>query len=177
MADGDSPGKGYKETKDVVLVCVGVSTMKSGKGVVMTRNGFAALLLGAATLCLSTVALAQAGPDIGKREYDSNCAACHGPKGTGDGPFVDLMYLGKRLPDLTTLAKRNNGVFPTARVYEIIDGRQEIKGHGPRDMPIWGRDYLEKMGDTFAVYPYDPEPIVRVRILALVDYIARLQAK
>lgn len=143
----------------------------------MTKNVLVTSALSVALLGLSASVLAQPSTDFGKREYDSNCAACHGPKGKGDGPFVDLMYLGKPLPDLTTLAKRNNGVFPTARVYEIIDGRQEIKGHGPREMPIWGRDYLEKMSDTFAVYPYDPEPIVRVRILALVDYIARLQAK
>jgi mono/diheme cytochrome c family protein len=143
----------------------------------MTKKVGASLVLGAALACFSIAAFAQPSTDVGKREYDSNCAACHGTKGKGDGPFVDLMYLGKPLPDLTTLAKRNNGVFPTARVFEIIDGRQEIKAHGPRDMPIWGRDYVEKLGDTFAVYPYDPEPIVRVRILALVDYISRLQAK
>jgi len=143
----------------------------------MRTNTAATLFVGAAIACFSVAAFAQAAPDLGKREYDANCAACHGPKGKGDGPFVDLMYLGKPMPDLTMLAKRNGGVFPTARVYEIIDGRQEIKGHGPRDMPIWGRDYLERLGDTFVAYPYDPEPIVRVRILALVDYIARLQAK
>jgi mono/diheme cytochrome c family protein len=152
--------------------------MEFRKGdLLMRTNTAATLFLGAAIGCFSVAALAQAAPDLGKREFDANCAACHGPKGKGDGPFVDLMYLGKPMPDLTMLAKRNGGVFPTARVYEIIDGRQEIKGHGPRDMPIWGRDYLERLGDTFVAYPYDPEPIVRVRILALVDYIARLQAK
>ena len=110
--------------------------------------------------------------DFGKREYESNCAVCHGRSGKGDGPYTAV--LATKIADLTTLSKRNNGVFPLARVEEIIDGRETVKAHGPRDMPIWGRDYLWE--GTYTGSP-NPEAYMRVRILSLTDYIYRLQAK
>ena len=58
----------------------------------------------------------------------------------------------------------------------MIDGRQEVKGHGPRDMPVWGRDYQIKAGEHYGDVAYDPEVYVRGRILALIDYLNRLQA-
>lgn len=132
---------------------------------------FAGVILAAASGSL----LAAGKLDIGKMEYDDNCAACHGLKGKGDG--VIAPELKTAVPDLTTLAKKNNGVFPAARVYEVIDGRQEIKAHGWRDMPVWGNEYLVKGAGTLDDYPYDREAFVRGRILALIDYLYRLQAK
>jgi mono/diheme cytochrome c family protein len=113
--------------------------------------------------------------DFGKREYDANCAGCHGAKGKGDGPYKP--YLTKSPTDLTVLTKNNKGVFPFDRVYGVVDGRQEVAGHGPRDMPIWGADYLAKAAGAYMDVPYDPELYVRTRILALVEYVERLQAK
>jgi mono/diheme cytochrome c family protein len=110
--------------------------------------------------------------DFGKREYESNCAVCHGRSGKGDGPYTAV--LAAKIADLTTLSKRNNGVFPYARVEGIIDGREAVKTHGTRDMPIWGRDYLFEA--TYMGMP-NPEAYVRVRILSLADYVHRLQAK
>ena len=40
--------------------------------------------------------------------------------------------------DLTQLAKHNDGQFPFWTVYRVIDGREEVKAHGSRAMPIWG---------------------------------------
>jgi len=51
------------------------------------------------------------------------------------------------------------------------------KPHGTRDMPIWGTDYKIKTAEDDTHFPYNPEVIVRVRILALTEYIYRLQAK
>ena len=113
--------------------------------------------------------------DFGKSEYDSACAACHGKLGKGDGPYGGVVYTP--IPDLTTLAKKNNGVFPFQWIYEIIDGRQTVKGHGPKDMPIWGGRYLAIAGEHYFDVPYDPEAVVRTRILALAEYINRLQIK
>jgi len=55
--------------------------------------------------------------DIGKMEYDSACAVCHGLTGKGDGPLKS--QLTKPVPDLTILTKNNKGVFPFDRVYRV----------------------------------------------------------
>jgi len=70
-------------------------------------------------------------------------------------------------------------VFPYDRVYATIDGRTDIKAHGTRDMPIWGNEYNEKAAEYYSDYlrPYNAEGFVRGRILALINYIYRLQAK
>jgi hypothetical protein len=44
-------------------------------------------------------------------------------------------------------------------------------------MPVWGRDYQIKAGEHYGDVAYDPEVYVRGRILALIDYLNRLQAK
>ena len=127
-----------------------------------------------AALALGTgVVMAQQRVDLGKREYDNNCAACHGSNGKGNGPYAEL--LKKSPPDLSTMARRNGGVFPMARAYEVIEGAGV--GHGTRDMPIWGQDYNVKAAEYYMDVPYNPETYVRTRILALVEYLNRLQAK
>lgn len=117
--------------------------------------------------------------DFGELEYRSSCAVCHGVNGKGEGPYKP--YLTKNATDLTTLAKANKGVFPVQRVYEVIDGRQTVPSHGTRDMPIWGTRYLVEASSYYrhaeAPGPYDTEAQVRARILALVEYVNRLQVK
>lgn len=135
-----------------------------------------AALLGAVLIALPAGTGFAAGEfDAGKREYDENCASCHGPAGKGDGAYREM--LTAKVSDLTVLSKNNAGVFPVLRVYEVIDGRAEVKSHGPRAMPIWGADYLIAAAPKADDYPYDPEVMVRARILALTEYLYRLQAK
>ena len=116
--------------------------------------------------------------NLGKYEYEVRCAVCHGLKGEGDGPYANFVM--KTVSNLTTLSKSNNGVFPFTRVYETIDGTVQLTAHGPKDMPIWGREYRAigsgmKGMDSF---PYnDPESFMRAKILALTEYIYTLQAK
>ena len=112
--------------------------------------------------------------DLGKREFESNCASCHGVNGKGGGYAVE--WLRKSPTDLTTLSKRNAGVFPVSRMYEMIEGAN-VPSHGARDMPVWGMDYRIQAGEYYADVPYDPEAYVRGRILALIEYINRLQEK
>jgi mono/diheme cytochrome c family protein len=130
-------------------------------------------LLGIALLVLAGGALAQGRPDLGKREYDGNCASCHGIDGKGTGVYFE--FLKRSPPDLTTMAKRNGGVFPLSRAYEVIEGAGQ--SHGTREMPIWGQDYRVKGGEYYMDVPYDSEVFVRTRILALIEYLSRLQAK
>jgi mono/diheme cytochrome c family protein len=112
--------------------------------------------------------------DFGKREFESNCASCHGVSGKGNGPLANL--LKKSPPDLSLLAKNNGGVLPLAHLYEVIDGTG-VASHGTRDMPVWGTEYRVRAGEHYGEVPYDPEAYVRTRILALLDYINRLQEK
>jgi hypothetical protein len=114
---------------------------------------------------------------LGAAEYQNNCASCHGTKGEGNGPFTEFL---KAVPSsLTTLSKDNGGVFPFERVYQAIDGRGEVKSHGPREMPVWGKDYIagsvEVHGPFFG--EWYGEDILNARILALIDHINKLQKK
>ncbi len=113
--------------------------------------------------------------DIGKLEFEESCATCHGLDGKGKGSFAQAVNLA--VPDLTTLAKRNGGVFPVTHAYNVIDGREAVKAHGTRDMPIWGRRYSSDAAPRYDDYAYDPEAAARGRILSLIDYLYRLQSR
>jgi mono/diheme cytochrome c family protein len=113
--------------------------------------------------------------DFGKREYESNCASCHGARGKGDGPYKP--FLNKSPSDLTVLSKSNGGVFPFERTYAIIDGRQVVKAHGPMDMPVWGAEYNARASADYTEVPYYSEVYIRTRILALTEYLYRLQGR
>ncbi len=136
-------------------------------------------LIGGAVL-LSGAAMAAQDFDLGKHEYDSKCASCHGVSGKGDGSIRE--HLVKAPTDLTTLAKRNGGAFPTQLVWLTIDGRSatQIGPHGNREMPVWGSEYRQQVlraaGPEGAMYA-QPEWYVRGRIVALIDYLSRIQGK
>lgn len=108
----------------------------------------------------------------GKNEYDTFCANCHGYDGKGEGPFSS--HLVTKVPDLTVLSAANGGEFPYWRVFAIIDGRYFISGHGSREMPIWGKEFLS--GDIVARGPKGGGKLTDARILALASYIATLQS-
>ena len=137
------------------------------------------LVLSAAIAALPLVAYAQDPVsdriEAGKLEFGSSCAACHGVDGKGNGPMAELLTTA--LPDLTQLAKKNDGAFPFGRVYYIIDGREEIAPHGSRDMPIWGDVYNS---DAEEYYNYlagtaTAEVYVAAKILFLIDYLESIQ--
>ncbi len=112
--------------------------------------------------------------DLGKAEYRVHCTICHGFGGKGDGVYATQ---GTDIPDLTELSAKNKGVFPFARVYQTIDRREMITSRDTRDSHTWGRVY-----ETIGSYELDPGPVlteafVRARILALTEYVYRLQAK
>jgi mono/diheme cytochrome c family protein len=127
-------------------------------------------------LLLSTMAFAQKEKvNVGKLEFEVHCASCHGMDAKGKGPYVSNLKVAP--PDLTLLAKRNAGVFPTDRVIAVIDGRAEIASHGSREMPVWGDRYARRAAEHFAGSPYDQEAFIRGRVLILVDYLSRIQQK
>ena len=112
--------------------------------------------------------------ELGRSDFQTYCAACHGVEGNGDGTVAEFLTI--KAPDLTTLAARSGGAFPRDRLVEVIDGRAEVKVHGPRDMPVWGEwfDYEAMSPDT----DRDARAIiVKLRIEALVNYVESIQRK
>jgi mono/diheme cytochrome c family protein len=124
-----------------------------------------------AALFVVSAAIAQPRLDIGKREFETKCAVCHGKDGKGGGPYAEL--LKRSLPDLTLLARRNGGVFPVARTYATIEGAGP--GHGTREMPVWGLDYTVQATEQLPDLPYNQAQFVRTRIMSLLEYLTKIQ--
>ncbi len=122
----------------------------------------------------STFAQEEMGSDsIGKMEFQSNCAACHGMGGRGDGPLVE--FLKQTPPDLTQLSKRYNGVYPQKKVYEWIRDVNQKRAHGTQEMPVWGDRYAREIMMTYGPDYTGPGSSVTERILKLVYYIGSIQ--
>jgi len=124
------------------------------------------------TSCLAT-AVENSSLNIGKEEFQNNCAICHGSSGKGDGSFVELL---KQAPsDLTLISKRNGGSYPLIKVYDLIAGVEKVPSHGTQEMPIWGERYNQQIVQELGPMNTGPSPSVRERILELVFYIGTLQ--
>ena len=103
----------------------------------------------------------------GKQMFVQYCAACHGTDGRGNGPAAPAM---KALPtDLTQLAKKNAGKYPSNQVAATLKFGSGAGPHGSADMPVWGPLFqsLDKYHDG----------AVQQRVSNLVGYIETLQAK
>ncbi len=147
----------------------------------MKKAAFKWVIIASAVVGFGTCAFAQ-DIDVGKMEYQSGCAACHGVDGKGRRTLIAA--LKSNITDLTVLTKNNHGVFPVNAVYEVIDGRKSISSHGTREMPIWGYRFtppqafnLKQAQEYIYSPPASPEGVVHGRILAVVDYLNRIQEK
>jgi mono/diheme cytochrome c family protein len=132
---------------------------------------------GLASLPPSASAQTTTGAELGRHEFETNCAICHGIDARGGGPMRP--FLARVPADLTSLARRNGGVFPKDAVAELIDGRATVEPgpHGTREMPIWGKVYREQSDHQMRGMPFPSEWTVRGRILALTDYLSTLQQR
>jgi mono/diheme cytochrome c family protein len=101
----------------------------------------------------------------GGEMYKTWCASCHGEGGKGDGPAAS--DLKTRPTDLTMLAKKSAGKFPTDRVRAYIEGTAAAPAHGSREMPVWGTFFRQIGDDKAATY----------RIVTLASYVESMQAK
>ena len=122
--------------------------------------------------------------DVGKSEFQSSCASCHGADGKGNGPLREQLKVAP--PDLTVLTRNNKGVFPAETLYQTIDGSKAVPAHGNREMPIWGERFNPIISLPHSVDPsywklagpeQSPEVVVRKRISAVIDYLGRIQQK
>ena len=112
----------------------------------MEKAAVLSILVAMILLVLVVVADAQQMEIIagGELEYQRNCAVCHGVDGRGDGMMKK--YLTLPPANLRLLAKNNGGKFPFWEVYAKIDGQREVRGHGTREMPIWGERFRAEAG-------------------------------
>jgi hypothetical protein len=62
------------------------------------------------------------------------------------------MRSGVPVPDLTTLAARNSGMYPFDRVARVVEVSEPLRGHGTPDMPAWG-DAFKRTKGTGAATP------------------------
>ncbi len=106
-------------------------------------------------------------PLSGKQLFASYCALCHGADAKGGGPFSPQLKVWP--PDLTVLARKNDGVFPFLHVSEIIDGEFGKPAHGSGEMPIWG--------PVFRSVAQGRKDSAQRRITSLVKYLESLQQK
>jgi mono/diheme cytochrome c family protein len=115
-------------------------------------------------------AVTQAGAQAptGAYLFRTYCASCHGTNAQGDGPLASAM---RRKPaNLTEILKRHDGVFPSDKVFRIIDGRTKVPGHGGTDMPVWGDAFSRSLDGG------DPAS-VKARIDALVAFLETIQVR
>ena len=144
--------------------------MKEG---VATKLAMAGALVIAALLSMPAAASAQETGQMkqtttGGEVFRTYCATCHGTSARGDGPLAASM---RRKPaNLTEIAKRNGGAFPSELVFRTIDGRQPVRGHGGPDMPVWGDAFTRsrEAGDADRV---------KAVIQSLVDYLESVQLR
>lgn len=135
------------------------------KSIFISLTGFGLLAVGLAA-CMQL-----APPVSGQVLYEENCAVCHGPGGRGDGPAAGAY--SQPVPDLTTLAARNDGTFPMRQVMSQIDGYTRGARVGQEGMPEMGA-LLE--GEVVRFDSGDgiltPTP---VKLIALAEYLENIQ--
>ncbi len=144
---------------------------ETGKGHA-AKLAIAGAAMVAALLLMPLAAAAQDAPMKqtvpGGEVFRTYCAVCHGTSARGDGPLAASM---KRKPaNLTEIAKRNGGQYPSDLVFLTIDGRQPVRGHGGPDMPVWG-DAFERSREA------GDQARVKAVIQSLVDYLESIQLR
>lgn len=113
------------------------------------------------------VSITNTSPSSGKEMFNNYCAVCHGSDGRGTGPAATAL---KATPaDLTMLAQKNGGKYPSAHVASVLRGQAALPSHGSADMPIWG--------PLFSSISQGHQDQVQQRTANLVDYIETLQGK
>ncbi len=105
--------------------------------------------------------------------YRTYCWQCHGFEATGDGPMAEMLAI--RTPDLTKLAARNDGVFPTELVARQVDGRSPLLAHGG-EMPIFG-PALDSDKQIALSLPSGQPMMTGVPLASLIAFLETLQVE
>ncbi len=73
------------------------------------------------TVAVKHVPITQTSATSGKEMFINYCAVCHGKDGKGNGPAASALKMPP--PDLTTLAAKSGGKYPSAHVASVIRGQ------------------------------------------------------
>jgi len=103
----------------------------------------------------------------GQQMFKEYCAACHGADAKGQGPLAAMLKTPP--PDLTTLARRHMGKFPSAYVKSVLEFGPGPSAHGSSEMPTWG--------PIFRFNDKQNERVVQQRIKNLCDFLASIQER
>ena len=109
-------------------------------------------------------------PEEGSAFFAANCTDCHGRDGRGEGPLATGLSPGPT--DLTLLARRNGGTFPTARALSYIWGDPE-QGHLARVMPQFGGAMADDLVPLEVDGVLTPTPRALAGLLAYLESIQR----
>jgi hypothetical protein len=140
----------------------------------------ASLVLSAAALSMAQetnktikkVPITQTSAGSGKEMFNAYCASCHGASGKGDGPAASEF---KTPPaNLTIICPQSQcGKFPNGYISQVLEnGVQNSKGHGSKDMPVWGPLFSALSGASAS-----KTAEVQLRINNLSKYIESIQVK
>lgn len=111
----------------------------------------------------------------GRVTYRVYCINCHGAKAKGDGTLAELLTV--KPTDLTLLTDESKGTFPADRVMKSIDGREQIRGHGMKEMPVWGDVFQTTGSHQPADEDETPEERAQRKIRELVLYLDSVQVE
>jgi mono/diheme cytochrome c family protein len=107
------------------------------------------------------VATSTSGPEM----YAAYCASCHGKDGRAKTPAARLCTVPPA--DLSTLALKNHGIYPAARVSEVLHNGTGKPATGQGYMPVW-QPLLQSMNS-------ETLEVTELRIRNLTDYVKTLQ--
>ncbi len=139
---------------------------------IMTR-AYSLLLLGLLSIITPRLVVAENTSaqlvKSGKEEFHRYCVSCHGVDARGNGPASGALKASPA--DLTEIVKRRGGgEFPVEEISGKIDGRANLPAHGTREMPIWGRNFSEKLGDRSL-----GEELATGKVTVLIEYLKSIQ--
>jgi mono/diheme cytochrome c family protein len=106
-------------------------------------------------------------PISGHDMYAAYCAGCHGKDGRGFGRYSSECTVPPT--DLTQLARKNRGIFPSERVRRVLRHGTGLPPTGQGYMPIWG--------PLLKLLNGDPPGVTEVRIRGLTEYLKAMQYK